>query len=316
MHSLDSPGPDSPIPSSGFDPKSIPQAIERLRLFFGAGATRQAVLARQALEQPAPDDEELAIRLLDDMRASSRMDGSIGGEVVASIWRVHEMLDLGAAADHAGTARVLGWVLELQSKPGAFSGGCSAPRHAHRACEHFIAGFFSPAPSEQRFAPVMFPNGKLFRADPAARFAVSCLALRATLRARLEYRPQVRQHLLSLVQLQQQWLDDSGYFAPDAVVAGIHALAFAPSEHRDLLPRLSSFLASRQAEDGSWSQADLFHTLEALHALHTPEAHAAVRRAVPALLARQRIDGSFGSTAQQERALIALRSLIWAEKEM
>jgi hypothetical protein len=30
---------------------------------------------------------------------------------------------------------------------------------------------------------------------------------------------------------------------------------------------------------------------------------------------RQRLDGSFGSTAQQERALIALRSLIWAEQE-
>jgi hypothetical protein len=41
-----------------------------------------------------------------------------------------------------------------------------------------------------------------------------------------------------------------------------------------------------------------------------------VRRAVPALLARQRIDGSFGPTAQQERALIALRALIWADKEM
>jgi hypothetical protein len=53
-----------------------------------------------------------------------------------------------------------------------------------------------------------------------------------------------------------------------------------------------------------------------LHSLHTPEAHAAVRRAVPTLLARQRIDGGFGSTAPQERALIALRSLIWAEKDM
>jgi hypothetical protein len=311
MHSLD----DS-MPPGQMDSKSIREAIERLRLFFGAGATRQAVLARQALEQAAPDDEKLAARLLDDMRAGSRMDGSIGGEVVATIWRAHEMLDLGAPADHAGTARVLGWVLELQSKPGAFSAGCSAPRHAHRACEHFIAGFFSPAPSEQRFAPVMFPNGKLFRADPAARFAVSCLALRAALRAGLEYRPQVRQHMISLVQLQEQWLGDNGYFAPDAVVAGIHALAFAPSEHRDLLPRLSSYLASQQEEDGSWSQADLFHTLEALHALHTPEAHVAVRRAVPVLLSRQRIDGSFGSTAQQERALIALRSLVWAEKEM
>jgi hypothetical protein len=44
-------------------------------------------------------------------------------------------------------------------------------------------------------------------------------------------------------------------------------------------------------------------------------AQEAVRRAVPALLSRQRLDGSFGTTAQQERALIALRALLWAEPE-
>jgi hypothetical protein len=162
----------------------------------------------------------------------------------------------------------------------------------------------------------MLPNGKVFRAEVAARFAVSCFALRAALRGRLEQRPGVEQHLTSLIQLQDQWDDWNGYFAPDAIVAGIHALAFAPGAHRKLLPRLAATLAAKQAEDGTWINADLFHTIETLLALGTPEAHAAVRRATPALLARQRIDGSFGSTAQQERALIALRALIWAEKEM
>lgn len=297
-------------------PNKVGEGIERLRLFFAEGATRQAVLARQVLGEPAAGDELLARRLVDDMRAETRMDGSIGGEVLATIWRAHELMDLGSAGDHAGTVRVLGWVLGLQTRPGAFSDGCSATRHAQRTCEHFISGFFSPAPWEQRFAPVMLPNGKVFRAEPAARFAVSCLALRAVLRARLEHRPLVRQHLLSLIQLHEQWNDWNGYFAGDAIVAGIHALAFASGEHRDILPKLGAFVAGNQAPDGTWQQADLFQTLDALLALHTPEAHAAVRRAVPALLARQRIDGSFGSTAQQERALIALRSLVWAEKEM
>jgi hypothetical protein len=132
----------------------------------------------------------------------------------------------------------------------------------------------------------------------------------------MEQRPGVEQHLMSLLQLQEQWDDWNGYFAPDTIVAGIHALAFAPGPHREVLPRLAATLAENQAEDGTWTNADLFHTLEALLALGTKEAHAAVRRAVPALLARQRIDGSFGFTAQQERALIALRALIWAEKEM
>lgn len=292
------------------------EGIERLRLYFAELSTRQGVLARQALEQPAPGDEALAGRLVDEMRAETRMDGSISGAVVATIWRAHELLDLGCSGDQAGTVRVMGWVLALQGKPGAFSEGCSPPRHAHRACEHFISGFFSPAPSVQRFAPVMFPNGKVFRAEPAARFAISCLALRAALRARLEQRPGVEQHLTSLVQLQEQWDDWNGYFAPDAIVAGIHALAFAAGPHRKVLPRLAEAVAANQAPDGTWAKADLFHTLEALRALGIKEAHAAVRRAVPALMARQRIDGSFGSTAQQERALIALRALIWAEKEM
>jgi len=35
-----------------------------------------------------------------------------------------------------------------------------------------------------------------------------------------------------------------------------------------------------------------------------------VRRALPALAARQRSDGSFGATAQQERALIGLRAAL------
>src|SRR5687768_16894131 len=114
-------------------PNSLREGIERLRLYFGEGSTRQAVLARQALEQPATGDEALARNLVDDLRAETRMDGSVAGEVVATIWRAHELLDLGCARDHAGTVRVMGWVLGLQGKPGAFSQGCTAPRHAHRA---------------------------------------------------------------------------------------------------------------------------------------------------------------------------------------
>jgi len=53
--------------------------------------------------------------------------------------------------------------------------------------------------------------------------------------------------------------------------------------------------------------------LEVLRATGDPTALAAVRRAVPALVAKQRPDGTFGSTAQQERALIALRAFRWAE---
>jgi hypothetical protein len=161
----------------------------------------------------------------------------------------------------------------------------------------------------------MLPNGKVFRAEPAARFAISCFALRAALRAGQATRQAVEQHTMSLIQLQPQWRDWNGYFAPDVIVAGVHALALSSSAHRSLVPELGRGLVAHQSQDGTWPNADLFQTIDALLAVGTPEAHQAVRRAVPRLLERQRPDGSFGATAQQERALIALRALIWAEQE-
>ncbi|MFL5489779.1 MAG: hypothetical protein ACJ8AV_00090 [Gemmatimonadales bacterium] len=289
-----------------------PEGIERLSLFFASAPTRQGLLARRALARPSPDDGELAHRLIRQLEEESAAVEQIESAVVPTIWRAHELMDLGAAEGHC--ARVMEWILALQGQPGAFSHGCSRIRHGHRVCEHFISGFFSPAPPEQRLAPVMLPNGKVFRAEPAARFTISCLALRAALRGQCGNRAAVQRHLASLHQLQEQWSDWSGYFAGDAIVSGIHALALSALSQQ-LRERLSSLIAAHQAPDGTWPTADLFHTLEALLALDTTAARGAIRRAVPTLLSRQRIDGTFGSTAQQERALIALRSLIWAEQE-
>jgi hypothetical protein len=282
-------------------------------MYFAELPTRQGWLARRALARPAPGDEALSRRLLETMRKETRLDGRVTGAVVPTIWRAHEFMDLGYRGDETSCARIMTWILELQGKPGAFNEGCNPTRHAHKVCEHYISGFFSPAPPDQRLAPVMLPNGKVFRAEPAARFAISCLALRAVLRARFDAST-IEKHVLSLIQLHERWAELDGYFGADAIVAGVHALAFVPPPHRGILSRLPALVAGRQAEDGSWPNADLFHTLEALLAIGTVEARTAVRRAIPALLARQRVDGSFGSTAQQERALIALRSLIWAEQ--
>ncbi|MEO7137005.1 MAG: hypothetical protein ABI037_04780, partial [Gemmatimonadales bacterium] len=87
----------------------LQEGIERLQLYFAELSTRQGVLARQALGQSAPGDEVLARRLVDDMRAETGMDGSISGAVVATVWRAHELLDLGSDGDQAGTVRVMGW---------------------------------------------------------------------------------------------------------------------------------------------------------------------------------------------------------------
>ena len=292
------------------------EGIERLALYFATTPTRQGILARSALGLPAPGDDALSRRLAAELRVRAQLDGIPAGALVPAVWRVHELLDLGYEVARDKAAVLMGWMLQLQSKPGAFSVGCSRARHAHRVCEHFISGFFSPAPAEERLAPIMLPNGKVFRAEPAARFAISCLALRAALRGGLRGAPSVEQHLSSLLQLQEHWSNWNGYLSPDAIVAGIHALALVPTTPEEVLSRLASTVGANQGADGTWANADLFHTMEAMLALGTPAAHANVRRAVPAILARQRADGSFGPTAQQERALIALRALLFAEREM
>lgn len=288
-------------------------ALERLALFFGPEQTRQGVLARAALGQPARDDPELSAGLVDRLKAEIRADGSVGGAVVATIWRAHELLDLEGGAK-AGMEPLIQWLLALQGKPGAFAEGCDRLRHARRVCCHFVIGFFAPAQPEQRLTPITLPNGKVFRAEPAARFAISCLALRAALRAGYQTRPMIQQHLQSLVRLADQWTDWNGYFAPDVILSGLHALAVAGGPYREVVGRLVELIAANQAADGTWSNADLFYALEALRAADTAAARESIRRAVPALVARQRADGTFGAMAQQERALIGLRALCWAAR--
>jgi hypothetical protein len=289
------------------------RSIARIADYFAAEETRQGLLARAALGRPAPGDAELARRLAGRLGDELRPDGSIGAAALPTIWRVHELIDLGSTGDSA-LRRAVGWVLQLQGRPGAYGEGCDRERHRRHLCEHYLGGFFSPAPPTERLAPITLPSGKLYRAEPAARFAISCLALRAVLRAGEGERVELRRHLDSLASLAEQWVSWGGYYAPDLILAATHALAAAGEPGRPAVERLSGLAAANQAEDGSWANTDFFHALEALTAAGTAEALAAVRRAVPALLGRQRPDGSFGPMAQKERALIALRALLWAER--
>jgi hypothetical protein len=174
--------------------------------------------------------------------------------------------------------------------------------------------FFAPAPPGERLAPITLPNGKLYRAEPAARFAISCLALRGVLRAGEGERSSVHRHLDSLTSLTEQWSSWGGYYAPDLILAAMHALAEAGEQRKEAVGRLSELAAASQADDGGWVNTDFFHALDALTAAGTEDALTAVRRAVPALLGRQRADGTFGPMAQKERALIGLRALLWAER--
>jgi hypothetical protein len=290
-----------------------PTARERLALYFGPERTRPALLARAALGMESPDDPELRRALVADLERAIRPDGSVGGAALPTMWRVHELSDLGRRAGDPSIRSLMQWILALQGRPGAFGEGCDKERHAKRACEHYVQGFFAPGPPGVRLAPLTFPNGKAFRAEPAARFALSCLALRAALRTGVGERTPIDRHVRSLAALAAGWTSWNGFFAPDTIVAGLHALALAGPDQRPLVASLVGLVAANQDAGGEWSNADLFQTLEALMATELPEARAAVRRAGRALTARQRADGTFGGTAQQERALIGLRALLWGE---
>jgi hypothetical protein len=292
----------------------IESALSRLALYFGTERTRQGILARAALGCPDAGDAQLAERLRSDLGGSLRPDGTVGGSVVPTIWVVHELLDLGEPPDSPAVARPLGWLLERQDRPGTFHDGCDRTRHSRRLCQHYLAGFFAPAPPVERLAPVTLPTGKLFRVEPAARFAISCLALRAAIRAGLETRPSIRSHVQSLARISEQWTEWTGYFSPDIMIAGLHALALAGPEFHAPVRRLVDLVTAHQGIEGEWPSADLFQVLDALIAAGTPEARATVRRAGTALVARQRPDGSFSPIAQQERALIGLRALLWTSR--
>ena len=289
-----------------------PTPTERLALYFAAHRSRQALAARAALGVPDPADPTLSAQLAEELAAELRPDGTVGGAAVPTIWRAHELMELGRTVDDPALARILGWIIERQGASGAYGEGCDKPRHAQRICEHYLGGFFSAAPASERLAPITLPNGKLFRAEPAARFAISCLALRAVLRAGLRFRPAVTRHLESLRLLAAGWTEWTGFFAPDAIAAGLHALAVGGPAYGSTVERLVDSAARQQRIDGQWANADLFQMIEALMATELPAARTLVRCAVPALEERQRADGSFGPTAQQERALIGLRALLWA----
>ena len=292
---------------------ALAASLERLAEFFAPRSSRAAILAREAFERPAPGDAAARTAIVTDLQAGLRADGSVGGAALPTIWRAIELMDLGHSGQEPATAKLITWVLGLAGQPGAFGEGCHPARHEQKACDHYLAGFFAPVPATERLAPITMPCGKTFRAEAAARFAVSCLGLRAVLRAGLAGRASVKKHLASLSLLAEVWNDWGGYYAPDLVVAALHPLAIAPPVHRGATLRTASFLAENQQEDGTWSNADLFHTLESLMVANTPPARKAVARAIPALLALQRKDGAFGPTAQEERALIGVRALVMAK---
>ncbi|HSE43858.1 MAG TPA: hypothetical protein VLA89_00865, partial [Gemmatimonadales bacterium] len=272
------------------------EGITRLQAYFASASTRQGILARRLLGKPSADDSQLAKELTRRLTGEIRADGSVGGAFVSTAWAIVELNDLGG--DPAAATRLSDWLFARQDAPGRFGEGCTPSRHAGRACEHFMKGFFAVAPATERVSPLTLPMGKVIRSEGTARFAGSCLALRAVILAGQGSQVGVRRHIESLAVAATAPLP-TDHYPMEFVVASLSTLAHARQEE-SAIGTYRDLLLKRQKEDGTWSGLDSFMTLEALMAEGSEKAKGGVRKAVPSLLAVQRRDGTFGALARQE----------------
>lgn len=289
------------------DAPLTPDMLTRLAEFVSDRPSRAAVLARALLGRPLDRDPMFRRQLIGGILGAAGADGSVRGSLVATARAAVELAELGQPA--AARAALLDWLATRQGAPGAFHLGCTAARHQHRACEHFLDGFFSAAPPTRRVAPLALANGKEFRVESQARFAASCLALEAMLRSGRQHDPLVERHLDSFASLIDEWATGSDYFHPDLVFSALAALAAAPARWRPTVEAIVGQLAAQQQPDGTWTGTEFFHSIDALARVDGPVVAPLLTRAVTTLGRRQREDGSFGSAAEDERALIAARVL-------
>ncbi len=277
-------------------------------------ARARGARARQPWARPPPATTALARELAAAMAAEVRPDGSVvggaPGDDLAGPRAARPRPGRRATPRSRRSSRGC-WRARASRGPTGKAATRSGTRSASASTTS--RGFFSPAPAEVRVAPITLPNGKAFRAEPAARFAISCLGLRRGAPRRPREPPGRR----ATSSRASACSPRSGRAGADSSrrTRSSRACMRWPWAGRDTEPTVTSvveLIAAHQGPDGLWPNADPFAMLEALHATGLDDARTAVGRALPALVGRQRADGSFGVMAQQERALIALRALRWA----
>ena len=289
----------------------IDEAVEGLASFFADRQTRAGVVARQLLGIAHRDDDRLVAHLIRERRSKTRLDGSVDGSLRATAWSAWELLRLGCSKGHAGLDRMVGFLLSRQDQPGRFGEGCSERRHAIANCKHFMSGFFSPGSRDELIAPMGLPTQAVIVSEIAARFAVSCFALRSVLYAREERRDAVRRHIESLLTLSERWRDRETEFPStvDVVFCALGALGLAPPEYAEGVNRLTARIGEMQNEEGVWEDTSIFHALDGMLTLRSSAAREVIGRAMPRLLQMQQPSGAFDESQDEELALIALRAL-------
>jgi hypothetical protein len=290
----------------------IRSALERARGFFAARETRAGLVGRGLLQASEPHDAELADHLIREIRRRTRLDGSMGGSLVDTAWAACELMDLGCLRDCAALVRIVGYLLSRQNAPGHYAEGCSEERHRDGCCHHALRGFFSPAVRDVEIAPLVFPTGVTVSDEEDARFAASCFALRAVLRAGEDRRNAVRDHASSLVAsrcFRAPWERGTG---PNLFFFALGALVHGPLADRPRVAELLEDAAARQTGDGTWPDTALFHALDTISGATAPQVHRIAVRLGPYLCAMQRPGGAFDATENEEWAVLAVRTLLLA----
>jgi hypothetical protein len=323
----------------------IHRAIERASAYFDVRDTRAGVVARRLLGRSRADDERLTARLVRELRAKIRRDGSVGGDLIATAWLAWELMDLGLGLGDESVRRTVKWILGREDKDG--SQNCLPRRHEITANEHSIGGFFSYRSSGRTVRRLVLPNGSSAVSDQGARFMASCYALRTVLRAgqleaeALAHQPGpggpvirtpaqapkpkpplgildlslVRRHVGSLLALPKMWDTWGGLWQPTLTVGALAAIAWGPMPFRAQLPILAEHLALNQRPDGSWRNLDIVPAVDALASVQVPQAREAVALAAPKLARLQSPKGGIGSGPRaEERSLAALRAWLVARE--
>jgi hypothetical protein len=260
---------------------ALRKAIAKLETFFAGRDSRPGVLARRLLGQSHTEDARLSQLICNAHQSQARMDGSIHGSLVDTAWAAWEMMDLGLDALNASLSRLVHWVLQqVEAQP-------------------------DPLPPAD--SPLTLANGAVLSGTTAASFAAHCLGLRVLLRARQDVRPGVSQRVDALA---GEWPP----FRYDLAACALGTLALAATPHRERLPGFVQQVGEAQGKDGTWSNVNLFHMLEALLLAGIRPARDLIVKSVPALVSLQREDGSFDEEANEERALIGLNALLVAQE--
>jgi hypothetical protein len=292
--------------------EDVRNALARIAEFFAQRETRAGVVARRHLHAAGPKDTDLADHLVREIRRRTRLDGSMGGSLVATAWAAWELMDLGCVADCAALVRMVGYLLARQDGPGHFAEGCSEERHREQRCHHFLHGFFSPGARDAELAPLTFPLGVTIAEEEDTRFAASCFALRTVLRAGEDRREGIRNHVSSLADaafFRDAWSPDTD---PNLFFFALGALIHGPMANRPRLTELLAEALAHQGADGTWPNAHLFHALDMLSGATGPEVRRTALRVAPLLCAMQQPSGAFDPTDHEEPALVAMRILLLA----